>query len=424
MLTEDGDPAVSATPGEISTKPANPAPSFPRSVPVNSTEDLWEILASAPRRSVIVLSDDGPYRLGGRNRSHRAPAPLVNSDLTIKAEAGVRPLLKFATDARLADHPPASLLNFSGGHVTIEGLEFELDTVLPDEWVAAVRTENTELTVQGCSFRRTKSGDGTNVAALHVRTIHPAPATVERPPAVFVDSCHFDNGQTSVLAEGPAEVLVRDCSVGPGQPSFWFDNARAPSPVAGELRLTHTRVLAGPGPVFRFDGSQVRVWIDDCVIAPAGRSSTTLAMIDNPRNLTWRGRSNLYANIGAYLALSTRDQRQEQVTDYSRWRETASEVRESGTTVATTPVWAATDPSQELTIEKENPTRVFLLSPSAAAQTEIGARRGPFGSVLQNTRVAQRPDAELDDDLRLHPRGWRPTSPARLSRPTRRIARI
>ncbi len=111
-----GDPAVSATPGEISTKAANPAPSYPRNVPVNSNEDLWEILASAPRRSVIVLSDDGPYRLGGRNRSHRASAPLVNSDLTIKAEAGVRPLLKFATDARLADHPPASLLNFSGGH--------------------------------------------------------------------------------------------------------------------------------------------------------------------------------------------------------------------------------------------------------------------------------------------------------------------
>jgi eukaryotic-like serine/threonine-protein kinase len=392
------DPTVAAIPGEKNTTPPSPVPAYPRNVPVNSNEDLWEVLAAAPRRSVIVLSDDGPYRLGGRNRSHRASAPLVNSDLTIKAEAGVRPLLKFATDARLADHPPASLLNFSGGHVTLEGLEFELDTVLPDELVAAVRTENTELTVRGCSFRRTKSGDGRNVAALHVRTVHPAPTVGDRPTAVFADSCHFDSGQTGVLAEGPADVLLRDCSIGPGQPSFWFGNAQLPTPVAGELRLMHTSVLAGPGPVFRFDGSQVRVWVDDSVIAPAGRSSTTLVMIDNPRNLTWRGRSNLYADIGVYLALSSRDQRQEQVTEYPRWKETSSEVRETGTTVSTTPVWAAADPSQALTIEKDNPTRVFLLSPRFAARMDTGARQGPFGAVLQNVRGGPRSDDELDDD--------------------------
>jgi eukaryotic-like serine/threonine-protein kinase len=398
------DPTVSATQGEKDATPPSPVLSYPRNIPVNSNEDLWETLASAPRRSVIVLSDDGPYRLGGRNRSHRASAPLANYDLTIKAEAGVRPLLKFAADARLADHPPASLLNFSGGHVTIEGLEFELDTVLPDDLVAAVRTENTELTVRGCSFRRTKSGDGRNVAALHLRTIHPAPMAGDRPAAVFADSCHFDGGQSSVLTEGTADVLLRDCSVGPGQPAFWFDNTRSPSPVAGELRLMHTSVLAGPGPVFRFDGSQVRVWVDDSVIAPAGRSSTNLVMIDNPRNLIWRGRSNLYSNIGVYLALSSRDQRQEQVAEYARWRETPTELRETGTTVSTNPVWAAADPSQALTIEKDNPTRVFLLNPSVAAKMDTGARQGPFGAVIQNVRVAQRPDEEVDDVLPSSPR--------------------
>ena len=82
---------------------------------------------------MIVLSDDGPFRLGGRTWSYRASAPLANADLTIKAEAGVRPVLKFATDARSADQPPTCLLHFIGGHVTIEGLEFELDAVLPDE---------------------------------------------------------------------------------------------------------------------------------------------------------------------------------------------------------------------------------------------------------------------------------------------------
>ena len=84
----------------------NRLPAYLRNIPVSSNEDLLEILATAPRRSVIVLSDDGPYRLGGRTWSSRAPAPLANPDLTIKAEPGVRPLLKFATDARSADHPP------------------------------------------------------------------------------------------------------------------------------------------------------------------------------------------------------------------------------------------------------------------------------------------------------------------------------
>ena len=52
-----------------------------------------------------------------------------------------------------------------------------------------------------------------------------------------------------------------------------------------ELRLSHSSIMTGTDPVFRFDGSQVRVWVDDCVVAPAGRSSATLVMIDNPRDL-------------------------------------------------------------------------------------------------------------------------------------------
>ena len=72
--------------------PANPVPAYLRNIPVSSNEDLLEILATAPRRSVIVLSDDGPYRLGGRTWSSRSPAPLANPDLMIKAEPGVRPL--------------------------------------------------------------------------------------------------------------------------------------------------------------------------------------------------------------------------------------------------------------------------------------------------------------------------------------------
>ena len=274
-------------------------------------EDLLEILATAPRRSVIVLSDDGPYRLGGRTWSSRSPAPLANPDLVIKAEPGVRPLIKFADDASSTDHPLSSLLQFVGGHVTIEGLKFEMDAVLPEELVTAIRTEDTELTVRGCSFRRTNSREGRNVAAIQVRTIRPPAAAGDRPPAVLADSCHFDGGQTGILAEGPVDIVLRDCTMGPGQPSVWFDNARSSVPVFGELRLLHSSIMAGSAPVFRFDGTQARVWVDDSVIAPAGRSPATLVMVDNSRNLTWRGRSNLYSGIGVYLAYSGRDDRLE-----------------------------------------------------------------------------------------------------------------
>ena len=270
----------SSVTGESAPPASGPVPAYLRNIPVSSNEDLVEILATAPRRSVIVLADDGPYRLGGRTWSSRSTAPLANHDLTIKAEPGVRPVIKFATDARLADRPQKSLLRFVAGHVTIEGVEFELDAVLPDELVTAVLTEDTELTVRGCSFRRTNSREGRNVAAIQVRSVRPL-AAGDRPPAVVADSCHFDGGQTGILAEGPVDIVLRDCTMGPGQPSIWFDNVRSNVPVNSELRLKHASIMAGSEPVFRFDGTQTRVWVEDSVVGQAGRSPATLVMIDN-----------------------------------------------------------------------------------------------------------------------------------------------
>ena len=385
---EGGSPTLVA--GGTLPEPPNPAPAYLRNIPVSSNEDLLEILADAPRRSVIVLSDDGPYRLGGRTFSTRAPAPLSNTDLVIKAEPGVRPLIKFADDASSSDQPLSSLLQFIGGHVTIEGLKFEMDAVLPEELVTAIRTEDTELTVRGCSFRRTSSREGRNVAAIQVRTIRPPAAAGDRPPAVLADSCHFDGGQTGILAEGPVDVVLRDCTMGPGQPSVWFDNARSNVPVVGELRLLHSSVMAGPAPVFRFDGTVARVWVDDSVIAPAGRSPATLVMVDNSRNLTWRGRSNLYSGIGVYLAYSGRDDRLEPITDFARWSESATELREAGSIVKAPSVWDVDEPAQALLAETDNPTRVFLLSSAITSRSDIGAQKGPFGSVLKNVRMAKR----------------------------------
>ena len=396
--------AGSTTPlvaGETRPAPASPLPAYPRNIPVSSNEDLLDVLATAPRRSVIVLSDDGPYRLGGRTWSSRSPAPLASPDLVIKAEPGVRPLIKFADDVGSTDHPLSSLLQFIGGHVTIEGLKFEMDAVLPEELVTAIRTEDTELLLYGCSFRRASSREGRNVAAIQVRTVRASLAVGNRPAAVLADSCHFDGGQTGVLAEGPVDVILRDCTMGPGQPSIWFDNTRSSAPVFGELRLMHTSIMAGPAPVFRFDGTQVRVWVDDSVIAaPAGRSAATLVQVDNSRNLTWRGRSNLYSGIGVYLAHTGRDDHLEPITDFARWSETPTELRETGTLVKPAPVWDAVDPAQALLAETDNPTRVFLLSSTITSRSDIGARQGPFGSVLKNVRVARR---SRQDELLANP---------------------
>jgi eukaryotic-like serine/threonine-protein kinase len=383
---------------------ASPEPAYIRIIPVNSNDDLLEQLATAPRRSVILLSDDGPFQIGGRASSFRAPAPLSNVDLTIRAEKGVRPMLKFATDALLADRPPTSLLHFIGGHVTIEDLEFELDAVLPEQPVNAVRADGTELTLRGCSFRRTHSREGRNVAALQLRAGQLTASSGDRPATVFVDSCHFDGGQAGIRAEGPTDLILRDCTLGPGQPSIWFDNSRASSTIPGAVRITHSSVLTGSEPVFRFDGTQVRVSIDDSVIAPAGRSPATLVLIDNPRDLSWHGRFNLYAKIGVYLGFSNKSERQEPIVDFAQWIESATDLRETDANLVTAPIWDAADPSQALQSETDNPSRAFLLSPSIAARFDVGARRGPFGSILKNVAIAQRARPIPEQNLLPDPR--------------------
>ena len=264
-----------------------------------------------------MLSDDGPYQLGGRAWSFRRTAPLANPDLTIKAEAGVRPVLKFASDARLADRPPESLLHFVGGHVIVDGVAFDLDVISPDEPVAAVRAEGTELTLRGCSFKRSSSREGRNVAAVSIRQSRPPASLSDRPPAVFVDMCHFDGGQTAILATGLVDLALRNCTMGPAEPSIWFDNPPSSSPVPADVRLSRSSIMAGTEPVFRFDGTQVRVWLDDCAIAPAGQSSATLVMIDNPRDLAWHGRSNVYSGIAVFQTTSARGERQEPIVEFA-----------------------------------------------------------------------------------------------------------
>ena len=164
-------------------------------------------------------------------------------------------------------------------------------------------------------------------------------ASGDRPPAVFADSCHFDGGQVGIVAEGPADILLRDCTMGPGSPSIWIDNSKSSSPVPAEIHLRHSSLMAGAGPVFEVEGALARILVDDCVIAPAGNSLPTLVAIDSPRNLTWRGRSNLYGRMRTYLEPMQKGEGAETIDDFGHWKDTPSEVREVDTVLADTSVW-------------------------------------------------------------------------------------
>ena len=121
--------------------------------------------------------------------------------------------------------------------------------------MAAISAEDTVLTIRGCLFRQSAIRTGRNRAALRIRVQKTTSAGGDRSPAVFADSCHFDGGQVGIVAEGPADILLRDCTMGPGSPSIWLDNSRSTSPVPTEIHLRHSSLMAGGGPVFEIEGA-------------------------------------------------------------------------------------------------------------------------------------------------------------------------
>ena len=240
--------------------PSVSVPALPRNILVRPSDDLLSAIVTAPPRSIITLTEDGPYLLGGRSGGLRGSWALASRDLTIKPEAGVHPVLRFAADAQPGDLRLPALLPFSGGNVTIEGLAFELDREGPEERVAAISAEDTVLTIRGCLFRQSAIRTGRNRAALRIRVQKTTSAGGDRSPAVFADSCHFDGGQVGIVAEGPADILLRDCTMGPGSPSIWLDNSRSTSPVPTEIHLRHSSLMAGGGPVFEIEARWPESW--------------------------------------------------------------------------------------------------------------------------------------------------------------------
>ena len=142
---------------------------------------------------MIVLTDDGPYLVGDVAGSRPANARLDRKDLTIKADDGA------VRSSRLAPggSSRAGLLEFVGGRITLEGMEFVLDPGDRIESLAAVAVEDTELTIRRCLFRR----PAPRRAARQEHCRAPGKRSArdgDRAPAVVLDTCHLDGGQAGI----------------------------------------------------------------------------------------------------------------------------------------------------------------------------------------------------------------------------------
>ena len=165
----------------------------------------------------------------------------------------------------------------------------------------------------------------------------------------------------------------------------------------GELRLIHTSILASSEPVFRFDGSQARVWVDESTSPAAGRTSATLVTVDNPRNLSWRGRSNLYSQIGLYLTSSGTEGRIEKIDQFSRWCETAERAARDGQPGLARFCLGFARPASVALGPAGQPDARLSPGPGDHRPDRCGRAQGPFGSSLKNVHLAQRTGPRRDE---------------------------
>ena len=210
-----------------------------------------------------------------------------------------------------------------------------------------------------------------------------------RRASVVADACHFGTGQVGVLADGSVDVLLRDCTLASDGPAFWFKHGAAAGPVFADLSLHHVSIMAGEGPVFRFEGTAPRVAVEDSAIAPPHDNSITLVATDDPDGLDWRGRGNLYSRVGIFLQPTGRNPGREPIRDPDLWTEDASAIRESALTITQASVWEATDPEQALARERNNPGQALRLAAMTTRGTRPpGARRGPSGTLAEGVALA------------------------------------
>ncbi len=348
---------------------------------VESSDDLGRAIATAPAGATILLLDDGPYELRGAGSDRFSPRRLTGRELTVKAELGVRPVLVGRLDA--SDEPglQTTLLDFADSRVNIEGVTFAL--VGEDGEAAAIRVENTELTLRRCLFERTGDLKLADFPAAVVVIGPPAGDDRDRPPGVVLDACHFEGAQAAVRGRGPIDLLARDCTFAARGGDVVIESKRPGS----NLRLSHTTILVADQAALQFVGIPPRVRIDDSVIAAApGSTRATLVVCEDPVGLDWRGRDNLYAGLAVFAATHNgraADASNLLPTTLEAWSRLSGGLREVGErALPATAVWLASDPLVALDDDRDNPGLALRIRPEVSGEQMTGARRGPFGRLI------------------------------------------
>ncbi len=416
-IVETAPPSPSITPRKPAPSPElktrTPVAEAPREYEVYSRDDLHRMIAEAPPRSTIVLAEKGPYLI----RAGKA-GPFKGLDLTIRAEAGVRPVIRLARDAESPDGAvPVALLDLLGGRVTVDGVDFQVEG---SDAPAAIRAEDADLIVRRCSFRRPDASTSRPKAAAIVTktTSRPIPGTsTDRGGSLWVDSSEFEGGQVAISTSGQAELTVRDCTFGPAradQATFWAENLE-PNAGAAEFGIRHVSVLAGAGPVFRFSGIAPRVRVFESAFAPPTLESPPpiLVALDSPDRLDWRGVDNLYGRFGAYLQQLRGSALRGSIRSFDAWADDPASLRvESGPIAVEGHPWEESDPLEALKPGSSRPGRAFQLALSRPVSPRLGARQGPTGPLPPPILLATAAPTEAGPDLSDRPTRP-PDSPAR-----------
>ncbi len=217
--------------------------------------------------------------------------------------------------------------------------------------------------------------------------------------------------------------------MGPAAPSIWFDETR--SELAARRRaspdpLEHPRRARAGLPIRT--AAMVRARVDDCVIAPAGRSPATLVHgRGSAEPELARSSQSLRLDLplphdAGGLAPAGRRSRISR-----RGSRSAAEPRESGSQVASSRRLGGRR-TRSLALDagaRESDARLPARS-QARGGSDVGASQGPFGSILKNVRLAQRTAVHPDRRRGASPRRGRRRSRCRIPKrrrerpPTRR----
>ena len=363
------------------------ASALPRDIAVNAGDDLDRIIDEAPPRSTILLADDGPYTLRPAPRGQASR--FVGLDLTIKADLGTRPVIRLIRIP--GDGEPSGdsvLFDLKGGRLVLEGLELVVEPGDRDESSVAIQAEDVDLSLVRCLFRRAGSAQPTAGQGIALRlratggTGVGGGALGRTSSTTWLDACHIDGGLTSSVVDGPAQISLRDVTIGASHgPTFLLRNPEGTSPAS--IHFNHVSLLAGTGPYFSISGLPPRIRVESSVFASPGDSLATLVESDDPTRLDWRGMDNLYGRIGTYLLprRSTNGATRAATSKFEAWADDPATAREFSSNRTLSHVWDEADPSKPSATESQDPSRLFRLAESRPGQSRVGARQGPIGPV-------------------------------------------